>query len=267
MDRYVERYPHNPALKGIVICYYEMLTPARDMTAVPIIPDASVDLVWVDNGARVNSYVTIPAASLVGLHAKGAQRVLGVRLMPGAISRLWDVTIGSIAVPQIALGDLNARGLPAGDRIHALTFSQFVVEIERWLTSALAAHHSPAKSRETLMRYCVARMLASGGNVAVHTLARETGYSDRHINTIFHLYTGLSPKELAHVARLQNAISRLNDTHPPTLASISQASGYYDQSHMNKAFLSLLNTTPAKLGQHDFFAADGDSALMIAFQF
>ncbi len=268
MERYLECRPRSSALRGLVVCFYEILTPDHEVHAVPIVPDASVDLLWIDNGAAIDAFVTVPAASLAGLHSRAARRVLGARLVPGAISRLMKIAVGRVGAHQVALNDLVATTMPDEDRIHALTFTQFVVEIEHWLVGALRAGEGrPVPTRQALMHHCVGRVLETGGGITVHALASETGFSTRYINQAMHLYTGLSPSRLGQVSRAQRLIATLSHGRARTLAAASQLSGYYDQSHMNRSLRSLLQVTATQLGSPDFFRPHRQGELGTTFRF
>jgi len=266
MDTYVQE-PPSSSLREVAVCYYEIRTPDRDVGIVPIVPDACVDLIWVEHGCEVDSFATVPLPALAGLHAGPARRVLGVRLLPGALSRLTGTAVGTIDGHQAPLPAVAATALP-DERIGTLTFSRFVAAMENWLTAALRADQERRTAAgQALMHHCVARIVATGGSVSVRSLAAETGFSSRYINATCHLHTGLSPRQLGQASRLQRALSHLRAGHRLTLATVAQLSGYSDQSHMNRSLGSLLHAPAGRLRTREAFAPTRDRRLPVSFYF
>ena len=60
---------------------------------------------------------------------------------------------------------------------------------------------------------------------------------------MFRRHVGVSPKQLARVARLQRTLLALHDV---PLAQLASAAGYYDQAHMTNDFSELAGVTPAE---------------------
>jgi AraC-like DNA-binding protein len=85
----------------------------------------------------------------------------------------------------------------------------------------------------------------SRGRARVQGLMDETGWSRRHVTDRFRRQLGLPPKAYARLLRFEHAASLLSD-HPGrlSLAAVAGAAGYYDQSHLNRDFVSLAGMTP-----------------------
>ena len=75
-------------------------------------------------------------------------------------------------------------------------------------------------------------------------LARELGWSTRHLRRQFELYVGMSPHEVTMVARMQRAL-HLEASGAP-LAEVAHGAGYHDQAHLAKSFRGLLGLTPGR---------------------
>jgi AraC-like DNA-binding protein len=87
-----------------------------------------------------------------------------------------------------------------------------------------------------------ARLLGSGGAAAVGELARELGWSRRHLAARFRAELGMPPKALARILRFERAVQRLRGGEE--LAALAIEAGYYDQAHFNRDFRALAGTTP-----------------------
>ena len=71
------------------------------------------------------------------------------------------------------------------------------------------------------------------------------GYSRPHLTPDFREQVGLAPKMVARLRRFHNVCERLQAT-PTRWADIAAASGYCDQSHLNRDFEQLAGTTPER---------------------
>ncbi|MFF2350672.1 helix-turn-helix domain-containing protein [Kitasatospora sp. NPDC058115] len=86
----------------------------------------------------------------------------------------------------------------------------------------------------------------SGGVLPVAALARETGWSGRHLLDRFRRETGLSPKAAARVIRFDRARRLLAAPGPaPRLAELAASCGYADQAHLAREFRALAGCAPS----------------------
>jgi len=155
--------------------------------------------------------------------------------------------LGMAAVTDRVLGlsDLLGDGVDAlHERLLAMTDAgQRFDEVERWLLARLDARHGihPA------VRWAVDRIAASGGRVAVETLARQTGFTRKHLASLFQREVGLTPKALARVHRFRGAMAALQDVRKSGWAEFALAAGYYDQSHLVRDFREFTGMAPTAL--------------------
>lgn len=88
------------------------------------------------------------------------------------------------------------------------------------------------------------RLEESHGRVAVGELAREVGWSRRHLVAQLREQLGLAPKTLARVLRFQRAVGLLGRDDGSRLAEIALDCGYYDQAHFNRDFRAFAGDAP-----------------------
>jgi AraC-like DNA-binding protein len=175
---------------------------------------------------------------------------------------------------QLALSPLGARallGLPAGEltgvvvdvadvlgpiahEMHervrtAATWSERFAVLDELLLQHARLEHSVSAEVAQAWR----RLLGTGGTVAVSDLAREVGWSSRHLGNRFHVEVGLTPKAAARVVRFDRARwllqRRVVALHQPRLADLAVASGYYDQAHLDREFRALAGCSPRWLAE------------------
>jgi AraC-like DNA-binding protein len=106
---------------------------------------------------------------------------------------------------------------------------------------------TPPMSAETAWAW--RELLASGGAVSIAELARQTGWSSRHLRGRFRAEIGLTPKAAARVIRFDRArrlLQRQAARGPlPPLADIAAECGYYDQAHLAREFRDLAGCPPS----------------------
>jgi AraC-like DNA-binding protein len=92
-------------------------------------------------------------------------------------------------------------------------------------------------------------LLASGGAVSIAELARQTGWSSRHLRSRFRAEIGLTPKAAARVIRFDRTRRLLQRRAAqgtlPSLADIAAECGYYDQAHLAREFRDLAGCPPS----------------------
>ncbi|KAA8886234.1 helix-turn-helix transcriptional regulator [Nocardia colli] len=82
------------------------------------------------------------------------------------------------------------------------------------------------------------------GAARVDAVARDVGFSRRHLTELFAAEFGLTPKLAMRVARLDRARCRLQ-TRGESLSAAAAACGYADQAHLTREWRKLTAATPA----------------------
>lgn len=86
------------------------------------------------------------------------------------------------------------------------------------------------------------RLRATGGLLRIDDLAREVGWSRRHLGARFRAETGLTPKAAARVIRFERACDLLRSS-PTPLAAVAADCGFADQQHLAREFRDLAGQT------------------------
>jgi AraC-like DNA-binding protein len=185
------------------------------------------------NGAS-GTYTRIegPCASLirVPLAPLGAYKLLGP-----AVSEIGGSLIGLAGI----VGD-DARRL-SEQVLSARTW----VERGRLLDDFLLARarHGPQPSPE--VRHAWHLLTHSGGREPIREIARQVGWSHKHLITRFKQQVGVAPHMAARLVRLSTVWQHID--HEQTWARIAAESGYTDQAHLIREFRHFTGTTPGAL--------------------
>jgi AraC-like DNA-binding protein len=206
----------------------------------------------------------VPLPGGVILFSLGPDLLVDGRRIGSFAAGLYDRPVvtghfGEQAGLQLDVTPLGARGLfgvPMDELFNRTVALEDVLPGARELVERLAEAPDPmAVLDERLaagaaqvpgeVRHAYARLVASHGRVRVEDLARETGWSRRHLAERFRHEIGMPPKAFARVLRFERAVELLRAGHP--LADAAFSAGYADQPHMNRDFRALYGAPPGEL--------------------
>lgn len=171
------------------------------LCSLRVLPDGCMDVI---GGDVVGSLSSVLIADL-----RTGDEASGIRLRPGAFTALYGV-------PASELSDLR---VPLSDVIRPRPLLELVRDAP--LPDPLAA--------------------AALAQPDVRALARETGYSARHLHRRLVAATGHGPKRLARIGRMQAVLAA---GRGESWARTAVEFGYHDESHMINDIRALANATP-----------------------
>ena len=173
-------------------------------------------------------YLPPPPCPADGEHP---QRGIQLAIHPLAARALFGLPAGELAGLVIDLGDVlgpDARQL--SDKLQKDSSGARATDIvAAWVERRIAASSVPEQPPE--IRHAWELIVDSGGRRRVADVAREVGWSRRHLTARLRAETGLGAKDIARVSRFQRARSLVLGARQP-LAEIAADCGYSDQSHL-----------------------------------
>jgi AraC-like DNA-binding protein len=186
-------------------------------------------------GALVGGLHTTPAV----IEHDGAQSGVQLQLDPLGARALLGMPAGELAGLDVPASDVLGRlgdDLPEQLRATPTWEARFRLLDER-LGRVLRADRRPAP--EVCRAWRVLR--ASGGTARVADVAREVGWSERHLAARFRTEIGLTPKTAARVIRFDRARRLVPDENGAAVAAVC---GYADQSHLVRDFVAFTGLGP-----------------------
>jgi AraC-like DNA-binding protein len=102
------------------------------------------------------------------------------------------------------------------------------------------ANHLPSPEIEFAYR----RLARSAGGARITALAKEIGWSRKHLVSRFRSELGLAPKPVARIMRFHRACRLAHAGEARGWAGIAAESGYADQAHLAREFSALAGETP-----------------------
>lgn len=93
------------------------------------------------------------------------------------------------------------------------------------------------------------------GNTTVAEVATALNCSVRYLQKLFKTYIGLTPKQLAVIIKLRNAVDDIAypKTGNITMTGVALENQFYDQAHFNNTFQAIVKTSPTKFHVPDYF--------------
>ncbi|MBW0117982.1 helix-turn-helix domain-containing protein [Pseudonocardia abyssalis] len=203
-------------------------------------------------------------ALVAGLHdapaqiASGAaQTGLQLRLTWRGTRALFGVPAGELAGDTVDLAALLGRR--TGPLLERLADAGTWAERFARLDTALAGLVGDTDGVRPEVGYAWDRLQETGGALRIADLAREVGWSRRHLADQLRRETGLAPKAAARVIRFERACDRLRFTADP-LATVAADCGYVDQAHLSRDFRDLAGQTATQwLGERAATAHTGSA--------
>jgi AraC-like DNA-binding protein len=207
--------------------------------AVDVLPDGCTDLIFRSGAAGGRLFVSALIEKPVPIPGAEFDWFVGVRFKP-AMAR------GILDVDPVNLRDLEvpARVIDAGfgaleERLLDCTAPDVAFAVLKHAADARLAQRenvgAPPRVQEAVA------LLARGGEV--QAIARATGLSERSLHRELVRWSGLAPKSLARILRMQRCLAALR-TGPTPLALLALRLGYADQAHMTRELKALAGVTP-----------------------
>jgi AraC-like DNA-binding protein len=193
-------------------------------------------------GGRFGAFVAGLHASPATIRHAGRQVGLHVDLTPFGAQALLGVPAAALAGWAVELVDLlGPLGVELQDRaVDAATWSERFAVLDDVLGRALRDAPGPRPEVAWAWR----RVVETGGAVEIGALAREVGWSRRHLGARFRSELGLSPKTAARIVRFDRARTLLVQPGGPGLADVAAACGFFDQAHMTRDWHDLAGCAP-----------------------
>lgn len=206
-----------------------------------------------------------PRASLLGIQSRsrlwrsdGDCYFVMAMLRPSGLARLFPAAGAEARDDLLELGAVLGDGPSArlaADLAGARDQHRVARRLDAWLLGRLAAIRPPAG----FDRFAGAwRILAEGGRVAEAAQAAQV--SARQLERWFRAHTGLGPKGLAGLERMQASLQALQTGRG------DPQEGFSDQAHMIRSWRRHLGLTPGRYAgatpspMADFFARAGSDA-------
>jgi AraC-like DNA-binding protein len=222
-------------------------------TEVPVILGFGAPLTTIYAGEAPGTSA-VARAFIAGVHdrwviceSSGVSAGIQVNFKPVGASRFLGMPVGELVNRCVDVRDcLGPEGVRLVQHLEDLPDweSRFAV-LEAFILRRLALERGMPREVARALQ----QLECSGGRMAIHALADDIGWSQKHLIGQFRTYIGLAPKTVARVIRFDRAVQRLQQPGAPRIADIAQECGYYDQAHFARDFREFTGGTARELLQ------------------
>lgn len=236
--------PPHPALAAHVDRLWASASVAEDAPGERrILPDGCVDvIVELADPTRIEIVGTMTRAVVVPPVAPPhVTRTVAVRFRPGGAPPFLRTAAGELTDLAVAAGDLALTWLSPDAFAGCASLDDGLGRLERALLARVTAIDAP----HPMIAHAVGRLFAAAPP-SIAELGTELGWTRQHLARMFGVHIGVSPKQLARVARLQRAVIAVQTG--AELAAAAVDAGYFDQAHMALDFRDLADVTPLEAG-------------------
>lgn len=229
--------------------YYNLVFPERDTFAAryTLMPNACGTLSLAFDGGAVTAELwgAATAPVLLGAEPNRYRVLLLIQLSPCGLYQITRQNQRELAGRRLSLGDLDSGLTQQLNR--AFVTSGSAMELAAACNGVLARRMETRVVSDAL--FLAANVISQNhGQVRVNELARQTCYSQRHLNRLFQTQIGMGVKDYARLTRFQYVLKHLqkrNRFRPSGyLAELSQEAGYFDQAHLDKDFKAISGVSP-----------------------
>lgn len=243
MAMYAKNY-HSLIHKKYGISHFYELTVEDVENRIQAVPDGSVDLLFEIGTQKVQTYIGGTVLEATKWTFMSGERYFGVRFEPGRC-----ILPEGLKIQQIINCDIEIDGNSFGDYLPQMIAEKDTLQecASIFLESYLQKNQKKVMEEQkvSLEKYIQKRIYESMGNISIHELADETGYTECYIRRVFKKIHGISPKVFARFVRFQNLLRQIeNVAEMNSMEEMALSCGYYDQSHMIKDFKCFAGKTP-----------------------
>jgi AraC-like DNA-binding protein len=169
--------------------------------------------------------------------------VIRARLAPLGAYKLLGPAVSEIGGSLVGLEDvIGAEARRLSERVQsARTWEERGRQLDVFLLDRAA--RGPQPSPEVSHAWHL--LVRSGGRSTIRAIARQVGWSHKHLITRFKQQVGVAPHMATRLLRLSTVWRHLD--HEQTWARIAVEAGYTDQSHLIREFRHFTGTTPTAL--------------------
>jgi AraC-like DNA-binding protein len=184
-----------------------------------------------------------------------SQEGIQLFLTPGGAAAVCGVSSAELAGDVIRFDQLGPAQRELASRLREETsWQRRFGLLDAWVQERVAKRMQPK-----LVERMVA-VLRDDTRPRLEGIARDAGYSTRHLSRVFAAEVGMPPKTYARLARFGRFVSRLRRNEAasagaPTWAALAAELGFADQAHLIREVRHFSGTTPALLAhQLEVFA-------------
>jgi AraC-like DNA-binding protein len=190
------------------------------------------------------------SAEPVTIAHEGAQHGIQLSFTPAGARALFGIPTSALGDWMVDLSEVLPGARELADRVADVADweSRFRI-VDEILCRSLGSAQIDATLAEAWRQ-----LVGEGGSARVGDVARNVGWSRRHLINRFTAEFGIAPKDSARIARFHRSHQILRRAEIPKLSEVAADCGYYDQAHMARDWRDLAGASPMRWRRDEKFA-------------
>jgi len=242
-------------LQPFVKCFWSLDDErSDDPVKQRVLPDGCMEMIfhygdlykqYFEDGSSIiqpRSFVFGQISKYIEIAPTGISGIISARFLPDGLTPFLDLPVSALENKAVPIPEIfYEEGKKLEEDVIAANENETRIKlIENFLLSKL----TELKTIDAITKSCVEVIFQSQGQIGVVELADKMNINCRNMERKFISLIGISPKQLARVARLQATIKMLEQKKFTNLTSLAYENGYYDQAHFIKDFKEFTGISP-----------------------
>ena len=241
-----------------------------------LVPDGACSLVieldgqerWIaDNDTLApiqycrEAWLSGPHTNFLSISALRNTELMAVRFRPGGLCPWLHNELSSLTNRVVPASEIfnGAVSTLRQTLIDAPSVEQKLQTLLQWLEQRM----SSVDAMPDVLNGVVGSIQANPTVATISEVIENSGFTRKHLVTLFRRHIGLRPKEFQRILRFNRALAEIQNEQPISWTSISTDCGYSDQAHFIRDFrhFSGMNSTQFLTLETDrvnFFPIDSD---------
>lgn len=196
-----------------------------------MVPDVGIQTLITCDRSGFSILTLEPDAEDMLVKLEPETEYFGIRFIPGIVKYVESFLNHKVYTEEIHRCFVREKGFSQRCRLFQRIFEDYL-------------DNSREHNTYSQVPSIYAMVSKTNGDIRVDELSRYLGYSQRYMSKLIRAGFGMSPKTLCKYMKFQKALEYLGYRSDMDITEVSNALGYYDQSHFVKYFKEFTGVTP-----------------------
>ena len=248
-------YTPSQELRPFIKCFWSLDdNEKKEPLKQRVLPDGCMEMIfhygdlyrqYFEDGSSIiqpRSFVFGQITKYIEIAPTGITGIIAARFLPDGLGPFIKMPVTQLETKAVSLKEIfNEAGNILGEEVIIATNNRDRIKlIETFRSSKLTEQHTI----DAITKSCVDMIFQSQGQIGIVALAGKMNINRRNMERKFTSVIGMSPKQLAKVARLQSTLKMLGQKKFSNLTEIAYENGYFDQAHFIKDFKEFTGMNP-----------------------
>lgn len=228
---------------------------AEEGGVIPVMPSCGLTIAFAKCREECRCYVCGATGEMKKIEVDCGDMVSLIIFIPGVVNSLLTRPVAELTGKVYEAAEI----LNGSKQIYSCLRQSMKTGEKLKLISTILRTYILQNQSNDLVQYCLGRIYETGGIIKVEELAQEADVTARYIGKLFETHIGLSAKYCAGIVKIRESVRRIKESPEDRLTDIAADCGYFDHTHMNKAFRKMLFCSSGEIRESMFDKIDYES--------